>query len=417
MQREKICRSAIRGLVIVRRSTNLVFSIGIGQRASQSMVMLLIPLWILRMHGSPFAIGVDVAAVSVAPMFFAIPIGAAADRLGSRHVVLIGAVSAAAATMLSISVSNVWLFGFWQMLAGLGRSAAWIGAQTSVTRERDLGNRRNQRIGLLSLSAQVGNFGGPFLAGVLISRANITAAFVVAAASIGAVAFSVPVRGAPAASVLRTGSSAAEEASAIASRHFGRAFRLLGLPTFRLIIVGSVVRLGLIAIRNSFYVVYLHHLGWSPLNIGIVLSLGSAASAGAAAMTGLLHRNFDTGQLLYVSLFGMALAFSAVPFFESFPAQLACMIVFGLGNGLSQTSLISLLAKATPRQDQGLAVGLRTSVNRAVQVSAPLLFGSLVTFVVLPTLLFALGMASLASLIGAAWLMRGSAQTSPDLNL
>ncbi len=407
----------MKGPHIGRRSANLVFSIGIGQRASQSMVMLLIPLWVLRMHGSAFAIGADVAAVSVAPMFFAIPIGAAADRLGSRQVVLIGAISATVATILSISIGNVWLFGFWQMVAGLGRSAAWIGAQTSVTREGEQGSRRAHRIGWLSLSAQVGNFGGPFLAGVLVSRANMTLAFLVAAGAIAAVAFSVTVRDASVGSEIPPATSSPQEAPIEASRHFGRAFRLLGLPEFRLIIVGSVVRLGLIAIRNSFYVVYLHHLGWSPLNIGIVLSLGSAASAGAAAMTGTLHRRFEAEKLLYVSLFGMALAFTAVPFFGSFISQVTCQVVFGVGNGLSQTSLISLLSTATPRQDQGLAVGLRTSVNRAVQVSAPLLFGSLVTFVVLPTLLLGLGVVSLASLMGALWFLRGSTQTQPDMNL
>ena len=366
------------------------------------------------MHGSSFAIGVDVAAVSIAPMILGIPIGAAADRLGSRNIVLIGAIAAAIATMLSISVNNVWLFGFWQMIAGLGRSATWIGAQTAVTREREEGNRRAHRIGWLSLSAQAGNFGGPFLAGLLISRASITTAFLVAAASIAAVAFSVTGRNSSKTPVNDTAKSMAQKPSDLESRHFGRAFKLLRLPTFRLIIVGSVVRLALIAIRNSFYVVFLHRAGWDPLEIGIVLSLGSAASAGAAAMTGVLHARFDTQRLLNVSLLGMALVFMAVPLSSWILVQGACMVIFGLGNGLSQTSIISLIAKATPPQDQGLAVGLRTSVNRAVQVSAPLVFGALVTFIVLPTLLLALGATSLASVMVATWLLKNTAKTLPD---
>lgn len=286
----------------------------------------------------------------------------------------------------------------------------WIGAQTSVTRELEEGTRRAHRIGWLSLSAQVGNFGGPFLAGLLITRANITAAFIVAAAAIAAVMLSITVKDVlpdSTVSTVQPESSAHQEPSVAEGRNFVRAFRLLGLPSFRLIIVGSVIRLGLIAIRNSFYVVYLHHAGWSPLEIGTVLSLGSAASAGAAALTGLLHRRFEAQQLLYASLFGMALAFSAVPLSSAVLIQVVCMVVFGIGNGLSQTAIISLLAKAAPAQDQGLAVGLRTSMNRAVQVSAPLLIGTLVSFVALPTLLLALGVASLASLFGAAWFLRG----------
>lgn len=384
-----------------------MFGIGIGQRISQSMVMLLIPLWVIQIHGSSFALGVDVAAVSVAPMFLAIPIGAAADRLGSRSIVLTGAISAAVATMLSISFHNVWVFGFWQMVAGLGRSAAWIGAQTTVTRENDESNRKAHRIGWLSLSAQIGNFGGPFLAGLLISRTNPSLAFMVAAIAIASVTLSVAVPKRD--DNLRLSQS--EKLENGENRHFGRAYKLLGLPTFRLIIVGSIVRLGLIAIRNSFYIVFLHRLGWSPLRIGIILSVGSAASAGAAAMTGVLHHKYDPSKLLYLSLFSMALVFLSVPIFPSYVIQTIFMVIFGIGNGLSQTSLISLLAQATPPGDQGLAVGLRTSVNRAVQVSVPLLFGTLVTFFALPTLLISLGIASLACMVGASWFLRPPADT------
>ncbi len=377
------------------------------------MVMLLIPLWVLQLHGSSFELGADVAIVSIAPMIFAIPIGAAADRLGSNRIVLIGSISAAVATMLSISVPNVWFFGLWQMLAGLGRSAAWIGAQTSVTRERNDVSRRAHRIGWLSVSAQVGNFGGPFLAGLLISRTSMTTTFLVSAAAIAAVAFSVTARDATVAAA-KSKSSSSPAAAESEGRHFGRAYQLLILPSIRLSILGSIIRIALIAIRNSFYVVFLHHLGWSPLSIGIVLSLGSAASAGAAAMTGKLHRRFDDSRLLYVSLFSMAFVFILVPISPLFLLQAFCMIVFGIGNGVSQAALISLLSKGTPARDQGLAVGLRTTVNRAVQVTAPLLFGTLVTFVVLPTLIAGLGVVCLASLGGAAWFLRQSPESGPD---
>lgn len=376
------------------------------------MVMLLIPLWILQVHGSAFAIGVDVAAVSVAPMVLAIPIGAAADRLGSRKIVLIGAISAAITTMLSISIANVWLFGFWQMFAGLGRSAAWIGAQASITKEREEGNKRATRIGWLSLSAQIGNLGGPFLAGLLISRASSTTAFIVAAAAIAAVSLSIT--SADEARARKAKPKAEVEQSGSGDRNFGRAFRLLRLPTFRLVMVGSVVRLALIAIKNSFYVVFLHHLGWNPLEIGIVLSLGSAAGAISAALNGAVYSKFNARTLLYASLLVMAVVFSLVSLSSSFLIQLVCMVIFGVGNGMSQTALIGLLAKATPVQDQGLAVGLRTTVNRAVQVAAPLLFGVLISVVVLPALLFSLGALCAATMVGTSWFLRGTSETSAD---
>lgn len=391
--------------VIAKRSADIVFVIGIGQRISQSMSMLLIPLWVLQMHGSAFALGVDVAAVSLATMVLGIPIGAAADRIGSRNIVLFGSIIAAASTMLSVTDSNVWLFGFWQMVAGLGRSATWIGAQTTITRASEDANSKAKRIGWLSLSAQIGNFGGPFLAGFLVSKVNITVAFIVASLAIASVSIATRT-GNHDTGAANADSESREKDVYTSNKHFGRAFGLLKLPPFRFIIVSSVVRLFLIAIRNSFYVVYLHQQGFDPLVIGIVLSLGSAASAGAAALTGTLHKRFATKRLLNASIIAMCLAFSFIPFVSSIYYQGILMVVFGLGNGLSQSAQISMIAQATPVNDQGLAVGLRTSINRAVQVSAPLLFGVIVSAILLPNLLFISGVASLASLVGSLWRYR-----------
>ena len=400
------------GFTITRRSTNLVFSIGLGQRVSQSMVMLLIPLWILQEHGSSFAIGVDVAAVSVAPMVLGIPIGAAADRLGSRRIVLIGSISAAIATLLSISIVNVWLFGFWQMIAGLGRSAAWIGAQASITKEKEDGNKRASRIGWLSLSAQMGNLGGPFLAGLLLSRASANLAFMVAAAAIAAVSFSISPGHETGSRAKHSETSTSKAQSS--RNNFSRALTLVKLPTFRLVVIGSIVRLALVTTRNSFYVVFLDHLGWNPLEIGIILSLGSAASAGSAGLNGSVYSRFNAQRLLCASLLTMAAVFSLVPFSTSFVIQLIYMIVFGVGNGISQTTLIGLLAKATPAQDQGLAVGLRTTVNRAVMMTTPFLFGVLVSIVVLPTLMFSLGAASFVAMVGTTLFMRKTPEANAD---
>lgn len=372
--------------------------------------MLLIPLWVLEQHGSAFAIGLDVAAVSVAPMILAIPIGAAADRLGSRRIVLIGAISAAIATVLSISIDNVWLFGFWQMIAGLGRSSTWIGAQAAITTEKSQGDRRAKRIGFLSLSAQIGNLGGPFLAGLLVAKVSSSAAFLVAAVAIAAISFSIPAStrtvGVPASP--SSGELIAPQEISNNGRNFTRAFKLLRIPDFRLMIFASIIRLWLIAIRNSFYVVYLHHLGWSAVNIGLVLSLGSAASAITAALAGPLYSRFSVEKLLVVSVFGMAAVFGVIPFSSSFAIQVVSLVLFGVGNGISQTMLISLLAKATPKRDRGLAVGFRTSINRAVQFTAPLAFGVLVGVVVLPTLIFALSLVSAASLASVVWKIRGA---------
>lgn len=368
----------------------MAYGIAVGERFSQSMSALLVPLWALALHAPASIIGLDVAAASLAPMAFSIPIGAAADRLGSRRIVVIGSLLAFLATALCAAVPNYWLLGLWQTLAGLGRSAAWIGAQTLITKSAK-GSTRTGRVGWLSLSAQIGNFLGPVLAGLLVAHLGILIAFLTSSVAIGAVAVLVAVwPGRDPAPTL------AREANRAPGADFVRAFKLIRSRPMQVMSVATVVRLSMVALRVSFYVVFLHQWGFNPVTIGLIFSLCSMASAVAAALAGVAARHVGQFTLLWLGLLGMMAGMALAPLNPIFGYQTGCMILFGLGNGTSQPALISLLAEATSSGERGLALGLRTTLNRVAQVGCPLLLGILATWMAIPTLLI------LFSCVGAA---------------
>jgi MFS family permease len=72
-----------------------------------------------------------------------------------------------------------------------------------------------------------------------------------------------------------------------------------------------------------------------------------------------------------------ARSFSASRFFERAPLLLALAFVLGLGLGMAQPMVMSLLYSAAPAGRVGEAVGMRTSLVNLSQTAMPLVFGAL----------------------------------------
>lgn len=359
----------------------LAYGITVGERFSESMSSLLVPLWALALHAPAPVIGLDVAAQAIAPMALSIPIGAAADRLGSRRIIALGSLIAFIATALCALIPNYWLLGLWQTFAGLGRSAAWIGAQALITNSAT-GSQRYARVGWLSLSAQIGNFLGPALAGLLLARLGAPVAFLTAAAVIGAVAVLVvawPGSDPPAKEAKPRQNSVGGD--------FARAFGLMASRDIQVMSAATVVRLAIIALRVSFYVVFLHQWHFGSVTIGILISLCSFASAVAAGLAGVANRFLSYRAMLYSGLLVMMAAIALAPVWPIFPYQAGAMVFFGLGNGVSQPALITLLAEASSESQRGLALGLRSTLNRIAWVGSPMLLGGLAAWMPLSALL------------------------------
>lgn len=377
------------------RSLQLAYAVGVSERISQSMAMLLIPLWAINLHSPPIVLGIDVAAPSLAPMVLAIPIGALADRLGAGRIVLWGSLVAAVATLFTAWVASPWTLALWQVFAGLGRSAAWIGAQALVTRP----GQPKGGAGWLSLSAQIGNLSGPVAAGALLTPFGIPLAFLCSSAGLWLVAGASLLIRLPEARL-----SHREKGSPLGD--FRAAAHLMRHSGMRLVTVTTVVRLALIALRASFYIVFLHHHRFAPLSIGILLGLAAGMSALFAVGAERLAQRLSYRTLLLLGLSLMGASIALTPADPHLAWQLAMMTLFGAGTGVSQPALIVLLAESVPSQARGLAFGWRTAVNRLAQVASPMVLGALAGFFALPVLLTGFGLLSVLTLLGVGLMVR-----------
>ena len=106
-------------------------------------------------------------------------------------------------------------------------------------------------------------------------------------------------------------------------------------------------------------------------------------------------------RVLSVSLFLAGLTCLAFPFVASFPLLLAMAFLLGLGLGCGAPVSLILAYNRSPAGRSGEAIGLRQTVNKAIEVVVPVLFGSIGTvFGMIP--IFWLDALMLA---GGGWIM------------
>src|SRR4029077_5949108 len=128
----------------------------------------------------------------------------------------------------------------------------------------------------------------------------------------------------------------------------------------------------------QFYMpIYGHGAGLSASAIGVVLSMtGIAAFAVRMALPALVKR-WGADAVFNTSLFISAAAFLLVPLFSDAVTLAAVALVLGLGMGCAQPVTLMLIFSRAPEGRSGEALGMRTTLNQTIHVTAPLVFGGL----------------------------------------
>jgi predicted MFS family arabinose efflux permease len=125
--------------------------------------------------------------------------------------------------------------------------------------------------------------------------------------------------------------------------------------------------------------IYGSRIGLSASSIGLVLGSFSAATFVIRGLLPAISRRLTAWPLLTVSLATAAAAFLLFPLLERATFLMAVAFLLGLGLGMSQPMVMSLLHNAVPPGRVGEAIGVRMSLVNMSQITMPLLFGALGT--------------------------------------
>ncbi len=104
-------------------------------------------------------------------------------------------------------------------------------------------------------------------------------------------------------------------------------------------------------------------MGFSGLQIGILLSIFAITSFASSFLAGLLSDRFPVRYLSSISFFLLMVYLISFSLTENFWIILASFFIGGLGNNIADISLTSFVLKVTEKKDSGKRLGVFTTVK------------------------------------------------------
>lgn len=325
-------------------------------------------LFALALGASTFEVGVIGALFAALPMFFSVNAGRAIDRIGVRPPFLVGTALTAAGTVLGYAWPALPSLYVVATLAGSGLVIVHMAASNAVG-AIGVPSDRSRNFSLLALGFSASGFLGPLATGFMIDGLGHAHAFLVLSAfpflAFLALAFGR----------LRL----PRHASLPAQRVERRVGELLADRKLRHILIVSA--LFNMAWDVFVFIVPIHGtaLGLSASAIGVLLGAFAAATFLVRLVLPALVRRAREWSLATAALVIACGVYALYPLFGAVDVLMTLAFVLGIGLGMSQPIVMSLLFSAAPPGRAGEAVGLRTTALNFVQTAIPLAFGALGT--------------------------------------
>lgn len=343
----------------------LVVSLTVLTHIAYAGARVAVSLFALQLGAEPAAVGIMVALFAVLPMIFSVSAGRMIDRIGLFSPMLVGAVTVSLGAALVFFRPTLPALYVASPVIGSGLTLVHIAASNAVGA---IGGpeERPRNFSYLALGFSVSSFLGPLVAGLAIDELGHPAAFLVLAC--------FPLL---AASVLCTRTVRLPALPAALLRTERRLVDLLKVRGLRDALLVST--LFSVAWETFTFAVpiYGSRVGLSATTIGTILGAFALATFTVRLALPVLSRRLREWRLVAVAL-GIACAiYCGFPFFQRAPFLLVLAFLLGLGLGISQPMVMSLLYAAAPAGRVSEAVGIRTSLVNFSQTAMPIVFGAL----------------------------------------
>jgi predicted MFS family arabinose efflux permease len=307
------------------------------------------------------------ALYSLLPMLFALSLGRLTDRIGVRLPMLTGSIVLAASALIPFLWPGLGALYLASVLIGSSFMLYHVAAQNIVGyigRVED----RAVNFSIAALGFSISGFAGPMLAGFGIDWLGYPATFLALAG------LPLVPAGVLALNRLRLPRLPGHGTSPEPGRRIADLLRHHELR--RLFIVS-----GLLAIAWDLFAfaipIYGSSIELSASRIGAVLGSFSLATFVVRLFLPAMSRRLTAWPLLVASLLVAGFSFFLFPMVEDAALLMALAFVLGLGLGMSQPMVMSLMHNATPPGRVGEAVGVRMTLVNMSQTGMPLLFGAL----------------------------------------
>ena len=328
-----------------------------------------IPLYLASQGAPVIVVGGVVSVSGIIPLLISIHAGALVDERGPTMVAKGSVILFALAGVILTTLPSVWAVAGAYMLMGIGNIGFAVAPQAIVAAASNPATRvRNY--GYYSLWNSAGAVVGPVIGGYIAGRFGYTRAFalvwILMLPAFGVVA---SMRGISAASAHTVSLSTAHTlVRTIVCRRGVAAILFISF----MVVCGQTL-------QQSFYPLYLHHVGLSATLIGIVIA---AVSLSSMLVRSVLSRGvalFGYGSLLLGATGLAAVALGVTPLLRHFWPLVFASGLMGASLGFTQPLTMSLMVESVRPELWGVAFGIRQSVQRLAAILSPIVFGLVIT--------------------------------------
>jgi MFS family permease len=344
-----------------RRTALTVYGVNFLTAIGGWFFLPLLPIFLGRRGGSAALVGVVFAAGLVANALIRYPAGWAADRYGTRVVLVVSMLANAALFLAYLPALPVAAFIAVRLLHGAAQGA-YYPAANGLLAEVTPADRRGRAFGYMQATNMAGMLIGPAVGG-LIALVNIGVSFAIAAA----------LSGVTAAVLLTLPNVRAHHAVELPARALTIARALLPLI---LLGAGTAYMIGAF---DTIWALYLTSRGATTFAVGLSFATFALPAMLLSGYAGSIGDRFGTRRIIVAALFCTAFFAALYPFIASLP----WLIGLGLAEGTFTISgLPSLMAEVSRQSAPGQFArtqGVFQTVSTAIQIVGALAGGALFT--------------------------------------
>jgi predicted MFS family arabinose efflux permease len=365
--------------------------LGIANHLTLNGMRVTVSLDALALGASAATVGGLLALFALLPMFLGIAAGRLADRIGVRKPMLAGSIGMAASAVIPTVLPGLPARFVAAALSGVSFMAFQVATQYA-TGEMGPPGARTRNYGLLAVGYSTSSILGPLVAGLTIDHAGFRPAFAVLS-----LMPLLPI------AVLASNRIALPGPHPAHAAHVRRALDLLGNRTLLRVFVINGLTAVAWELHTLFVPIYGNSIGLSASSVGLILAAFASATFTIRLAMPLIAKRLPEHRVLTLALYVAAAVYLAIPFSRDASTLMLLSFCLGLGLGMGQPMVMSLLHSLAPAGRMGEAAGVRMSLMNSLSVAVPLVFGAVGSSVGLSPVLWAVSVL----LAAGGWLTRG----------
>jgi len=358
----------------------------------------------VHLQTSTFGVGLMMSFFSVLPMLLALSGGRWVDRIGARFPMLLGSFVLACGLLLPVFALKQWMLDLAAVVIGVGFLPFHLALQKLISQLAS-GEERRHNLSLMTIGFSVSTFLGPICSGFMIDGFGHQVAFaVVTLLPLCAFFWLYRLRH-------RLPDRRGEPPESLPARDV---FDLLRTPELRrLYLVVSLISSAW-EVHQFLVPLYGTQAGLSASGIGLILGGFSIATLVVRLIVPLFLMDVPEWRAILVALGISAVVYAAYPFFNTLEALIGLSFLLGLGLGVSQPMVLSIMARSAPAERLGEATGLRLTLVYGTQTALPSAFGAMGSLLGLGGLFWGMAVLLGSALVGVGQTVRKDRSATID---